>query len=80
MDPHRRAELRSGRQHVRRGMVAVGDFADVEEACAGDVRGEKLPRRIALVGRHERRGIDDREIIRAKIARQPVGGHQIVHG
>ena len=35
---HRRSEIGGRRQHVRRGVRAVADLVDVEEARAGDVR------------------------------------------
>jgi len=64
---------------VRCGIVAVGDLADVEEPRAGDVARFELRRRVALVGGHEEAAVDNRQVTGIEVARQPVGGHQIVH-
>ena len=45
------------------GSDCVGDLVDVEEARAGDVRGDEIRAAgIAPVGRHEPAAVDDRQV------------------
>ena len=76
---HRRAEIGGARQHVRRGIRAVADLVDVEEARAGDVGGEIFVAAAAAARRHVPARIDDDEVGLAEMVGQPFGRDQRFH-
>jgi len=52
---------------------------EVEEACAGDMRGFEFGARIALGHRQVQRGIEHREVGRGQLFGQPLGRNEHVH-
>ena len=76
---HRPGEITRRWQHVRGRVISVGDFRNVEETGAGNMGVEELRRRIAPVRGKEGAAIDDCDVGRIEVARQPLGRHQVIH-
>ncbi len=76
---HPAGELRLVGKHVGQRIVEIGDLADVEEHRAGDMGGDIFGLGVAIVGRQEEGRVDDAQVRRAELVRQPFGRHQRVH-
>ena len=73
---HARGELLRRGQHVRQRARGVGDLVDVEEHRAGNVLVGELRLGIALLRRQVERAVDEADVRRVEVGRQPVGADQ----
>ena len=60
-------------------VAADGSVVGFDVDIAGEVARDELRLRIAAGRRQVRRGVDDREIVRAQRAREPFGRYEAIH-
>ena len=77
---HRRAERRRAGQHVRGGMIGVGQRLDVEAARAGDMGRREFGGGVARLAGHEHRRVEDHEVGVGEMLGEPGGRDEVVHG
>jgi hypothetical protein len=73
---HPARELVLGRQHVRGGVGAVHDLVEIQEDGTRNMLGFIIRPRVAAGAGQEDGRVDDPEVGRAELARQPFGRYQ----